>query len=89
MEITVKHTKIDPIFSFISKNFPKYDTLGSHRCVDEDSSILRCYVMSYLYTDTDVLKEDFGPLFRTKQLKKTTAEHQEKIKFLQFSSEID
>jgi len=41
MEIAVKPTKIGLIFSCICKSLPKYEALGSHRCVDEYSSIPR------------------------------------------------
>jgi hypothetical protein len=67
LEITVKHKQISPTFTGIRKNLPKYDdVLGCHRCADEDSSVLRCYVMSDWYIDTDVLREDFGLFFRIK-----------------------
>jgi hypothetical protein len=66
MEIAMKHTKIGPTFSCIRKNLPKYDILGTHRYVDEDSRILRRYVMSEWYIDNEVSKGNFGLLFRTK-----------------------
>jgi hypothetical protein len=65
-EITGKHKKTGSGFNCIRTSLIKYDILGSDRCVDEDSRILKRYVMSEWYIDTDVSKEDFGLLFTIK-----------------------